>query len=128
MPHEGMVFVAVDYCRLHCTDGAAYFPAVATVSLGGSIVLDVFEKDPANGTKDMGSKPRRWRVLQEPNSLLVTTNSAYVETLHGIADVKEDHDLGVDTVANWKLLGDASVFENQEGKNCRKTRISLTCR
>lgn len=111
-----------------CTDGAAYFPAVATVSLGGSIVLDVTEKNNEGENEDHSAKPRHWRILQEPNSLLVTMASAYVDTLHGIADVLEDHDLNASTVANWTLLGDPSVFEKQQGKNCRSTRISLTYR
>jgi alkylated DNA repair protein alkB family protein 6 len=109
-------------------DGAAYFPAVATVSLGGSIVLDVFEKENDSDAKDPSTKPRQWRILQEPNSLLVTTESAYVDTLHGIADVTEDIDLNASTIANWTLLGDPSAIENQQGKNVRTTRISLTYR
>jgi len=108
-------------------DGAAYFPAVATVSLGGSTVLDVIEKVD-EGDKSDAKEPRRWRILQEPNSLLVTTGSAYVNTLHGIADVTEDHDLNAKTVANWTLLGDSPKFENQQGKNERTPRISLTYR
>lgn len=100
-------------------DGQAYYPMVATVSLGGTLVLDVSEK---------GDGARRWRVVQEPRSLLVTTDLAYTDTLHGIADVEEDVDLNQETVANWDLLGDRSVIECNGGRNARTTRISLTYR
>ncbi|KXT02864.1 hypothetical protein AC578_1815 [Pseudocercospora eumusae] len=101
-------------------DGAAYYPAVATVSLGGTLVLDVIEK---------GEKKRSWRILQEPRSLLVTTGEAYTETLHGIAEVEEDRELGSETVANWGLLGgEKSRIEECGGVNVRTTRISLTFR
>lgn len=111
-------------------DGAAYHPVVATVSLGGSLVLDVTEKrkgDDADAS-DGASEPKRWRILQEPRSLLLTTSSAYTDTLHGIAEVKEDLDLGPSTVANWTLLGNAGAIEANEGCNIRTDRISLTYR
>lgn len=101
---------------------------MATVSLGGSTVLDIVEKESGSNDNDSDKNPRRWRILQEPNSLLVTTGSAYVDTLHGIADVTEDLDLNAGTVANWNLLGNSSIFEDQGGKNPRTTRISLTYR
>lgn len=132
MPHEGAFplrsahtpKVTADFC----SDGAAYFPAVATVSLGGTVVLDVVEKEREGDENYPATRPRHWRILQEPNSLLVTTESAYVDTLHGIADVTEDQELNAETVANWSLLGNSSVFEKQQGKNYRTTRISLTYR
>jgi len=101
-------------------DGGAYHPVVATVSLGGTLILDVTER----GTES----PKRWRVLQEPRSLLLTTGEAYTETLHGIAEVTEDRDLGPETVANWSLLGNRGVIEGGGGVNRRTTRISLTYR
>ena len=105
-------------------DGDAYFPVVATVSLGGSLVLDVTEK-----RKDGGSEgPRRWRVLQEPRSLLLTTGSAYTDTLHGIAETTEDVELGPETVANWSLLGAPEAIEANGGCNLRTDRVSLTYR
>ena len=42
-------------------DGAAYFPIVATVSLGAPIVLDIYGKNQA-GTRDPWP---RYRILQE---------------------------------------------------------------
>lgn len=107
-------------------DGDAYYPVVATVSLGGSLVLDVTEKrgDAANSEEP----PKRWRILQEPRSLLLTTGDAYTDTLHGIAEVAEDVDLSAQTVANWSLLGDRQTIEANGGCNTRTDRISLTYR
>lgn len=114
-------------------DGAAYHPVVATVSLSGTIVLDVYEKA-ASGSADGDQAPenrqqRTWRILQEPRSLLVTTGSAYTDTLHGIAEVEEDVDLNEATVANWHLLGEGKeAVVDASGTNERTTRISLTFR
>lgn len=111
-------------------DGDAYYPVVATVSLGGSLVLDVAEKRKTDGdvAMDDSKELKRWRILQEPRSLLLTTGSAYTDTLHGIAEVTEDSTLGPETVANWSLLGDREVIEANGGRNARIDRISLTYR
>ncbi|KAF2668436.1 hypothetical protein BT63DRAFT_276793 [Microthyrium microscopicum] len=103
-------------------DGNAYSPVVATISLGGSVILELFEKD----TQDNSSRTPIHRILQEPGSLLVTTGEAYASLLHGIAPIEMDEDLGQDTVSNWTLLGNKAVFE---GGSCRRvTRVSLTYR
>lgn len=132
-------------------DGAAYSPVVATISLGGTVVLDLYAKredkeelagdgetqeptsealEPRTGLEPDGeddSRPRpTWRILQEPGSLLVTTGEAYVSLIHGISPIAVDKDLGPRTVANWNLLGNAENFE--EGFKARETRISLTYR
>lgn len=99
-------------------DGAAYHPIVATVSLGGTVVLDVTEKDGQG----------KWRIVQEPRSLLVTTGKAYSDTLHGIREVFTDEELHHDTIANWDLLGDREAIAANGGRNERTTRISLTFR
>ena len=99
-------------------DGDAYYPVVATVSLQSPIVLDVWEK--AN------SSAPRWRILQEPRSLLVTRGEMYAEYLHGIAAVDEDKELDQRTIANWSLLADPAAFDR--GRLQRQTRISLTFR
>lgn len=121
-------------------DGAAYFPLVATVSLGAPIVLDVYEKrcppssssTTAAGSEDDDRAERRatWRVFQEPRSLLVTLDEAYTALLHGIAEVEVDEDLGPATVANWDLLGQESkrLIEESGGGSVRGTRTSLTYR
>ncbi|KAG6024341.1 hypothetical protein E4U41_001801 [Claviceps citrina] len=103
-------------------DGAAYWPVVCTVSLGASLCLNLHR------TKEDGALDAvpAWRVLQEPRSLLITTETLYTDYLHGIADIEEDVDLCADGIANWSLLGDARLFA--EGRNMRETRISLTYR
>lgn len=106
-------------------DGAAYHPVVATVSLGGTLVLDVSSKCASDG---IGAAAGPWRILQESRSLLVTTGAAYVDTLHGIAEVTEDRELEPSTVANWELLGDRAAIEANGGRSQRTTRISLTFR
>ncbi|KAF2222724.1 hypothetical protein BDZ85DRAFT_172710, partial [Elsinoe ampelina] len=107
-------------------DGATYHPVTATVSLGGAVVLDVYEKVGQGGGQG-GGEARKWRVLQERGSLLVTTGEVYGGTLHGIAEVEVDEDLGPETVANWELLGERERWE-REGRNVRVTRTSLTYR
>ena len=111
-------------------DGAAYHPVVATVSLRGSLVLDVVEKVRHETSDDSNDQQqaKKWRIFQEPRSILVTTGSAYTDTLHGVAEIKEDIDLNESTVANWDLLGDREVLVANGGKNERTTRISLTYR
>lgn len=66
------------------------------------------------------------RILQEPRSLLITTEAAYTNLLHGIAPIQTDIDLNLENIANWSLLGEPGKFES--GKNERGTRISLTYR
>ena len=114
-------------------DGGAYWPVVATVSLGGSLVLDVTAKQ-SNSNSDADfettgrDKTASWRILQEPRSLLLTTGSAYTDTLHGIAEVAEDVDLNEQTVANWGLLSDQDAIAAKDGRSERTTRVSLTLR
>lgn len=103
-------------------DGAAYHPVVCTVSLGATLCLDIYRSN-ADGTRE--DKPLQ-RILQEPRSLLVTTDDLYKDYMHGIADIMADIDLNVNTVANWSLLGNTLHFE--QGINERRTRMSLTYR
>lgn len=101
-------------------DGSAYYPVVCTISLGGSLCLNIYK------SKDDGAlNPEpAYRILQEPRSLLISTDDIYTEYLHGIADVEEDVDL--ESVVNWELLRAQEVFAN--GHNQRSTRTSLTYR
>ncbi|KAG6007097.1 hypothetical protein E4U21_006359 [Claviceps maximensis] len=103
-------------------DGAAYWPVVCTVSLGASICLNL-HRSKEDGALD---PVPAWRILQEPRSLLITTEALYTDYLHGIADIEEDINLSAESVANWSLLGDAQVFT--DGRNTRETRTSLTYR
>ena len=103
-------------------DGPAYFPVTATVSLGSAIVLDIYEK---NGQSECESTAK-WRILQEPRSLLVTSGDMYRDTLHGIAEVQSDEELNSESIVNWSLLGSTETFAN--GISERKARTSLTYR
>ncbi|KUJ21052.1 calpain [Mollisia scopiformis] len=103
-------------------DGGAYYPVVCTVSLGSPLCLDIY------GTKDDGSREAepKWKILQEPRSLLITTDQIYADFMHGIANVTDDVDLGSSTVANWDLLRTSSNIQNHRSE--RRTRLSLTYR
>ena len=103
-------------------DGSAYHPVVCTVSLGASLCLNI-HKNNEDGT--LHPEPVA-RILQEPRSLLITTDDLYTDYLHGIADIEEDVDLSSSTVANWNLLRSKDPFVS--GQNARQTRVSLTYR
>ncbi|RMJ21188.1 hypothetical protein PHISP_07939 [Aspergillus sp. HF37] len=110
-------------------DGAAYYPLVATVSLGAPIVLDLYEKRGGEGSEDEGVEQKRtpqFRILQERRSLLIMRRKIYTDFLHGIAETCEDAGLGRESVCNWDLLREKSRFE--DGVYQRETRISLTYR
>lgn len=104
------------------TDGPAYFPVTATVSLASHTVLEIYEK---NEQGERNPAPT-WRILQEPRSLLVTTADMYRDTLHGISELESDEKLDLNSIANWDLLGDTIPYET--GIAARQTRISLTYR
>ncbi|KAJ5163436.1 uncharacterized protein N7500_005266 [Penicillium coprophilum] len=122
-------------------DGAAYYPLVATVSLGAPIVLNVYHKH-AQGDReesDITAKARRdvvgipdtnrrpqYRILQERRSLLVTRCKMYTDLLHGIEETTRDEDLGPHSICNWELLREREPY--QSGWYERKTRTSLTYR
>lgn len=54
-------------------DGPAYYPMVATVSLGAPIVLDVFKKS------EEGEGKARFRILQEPRRYVINLPSRRVK-------------------------------------------------
>jgi alkylated DNA repair protein alkB homolog 6 len=114
-------------------DGNAYSPVVATISLGGSLCLELTPK-PAPTQEDKEGEEKEgekyWRILQEPRSLLVTTGAAYATLLHGIQSIDRDEGLGPETVVNWELLGADTITRIEEagGINERSTRVSLTYR
>lgn len=105
-------------------DGSAYHPVVATISLGSHIVLDIYAKKP-DESGEREEKPR-WRILQEPKSLLITTAALYRDNLHGISEKGVDEDLNEIGVVNWDLIGRKQDFE--DGTKRRETRVSLTFR
>jgi alkylated DNA repair protein alkB family protein 6 len=103
-------------------DGPAYHSVVCTVSLGASLCLDIY------ATKEDGTIEREpcGKILQEPRSLLITTDEIYRNHLHGIAEIKEDVNLGPDSISNWTLL--RSPEDVVDGHYERKIRTSLTYR
>ncbi|EEH05031.1 conserved hypothetical protein [Histoplasma capsulatum G186AR] len=111
-------------------DGPAYYPVVATVSLGAPIVLEMSEKLVNHNHLRLEGSERtgasQFRILQERRSLLVTTGRLYTDYLHGIDERMMDVDLNPQTVCNWELLGDKEAFVT--GSYERETRISLTYR
>ena len=106
-------------------DGPAYFPLVATVSLAGHTVLDIYDRNEMTGKREP-----RWRILQERRSLLITTGEVYMETLHGIGDLERDYGLEENTVENWGLLREETREACLAGGGCleRNLRISATIR
>ncbi|KAA8644674.1 uncharacterized protein ATNIH1004_008880 [Aspergillus tanneri] len=106
-------------------DGAAYYPLVATVSLGAPIVLDLYPK--VQHTQDHPENRRpQYRILQERRSLLVTRKKIYTDFLHGIAETTKDEGLNADSICNWDLLREPERFRC--GWAERETRVSLTYR
>ncbi|KAJ5657205.1 uncharacterized protein N7484_000854 [Penicillium longicatenatum] len=114
-------------------DGSAYYPLVATVSLGAPIVLNLYEKNGnCNGKESHMSmnipphgKPR-FRILQERRSLLVMRQHIYTDFLHGIAETAIDEDLGPHSICNWDSLREKDSYS--AGWYSRETRTSLTYR
>ena len=105
-------------------DGDAYYPIVATVSLASTLVLDIYEK--RGPERIEGDGVPKWRILQEPRSLLITTGGLYRDYLHGIAEKEIDESITQEGICNWDLLGNSALFEG--GTNQRMTRVSLTFR
>lgn len=96
---------------------------MCTVSLGSSLCLNLHR------SRDGGAidPTPAWRVLQEPRSLLVTTESLYTDHFHGIADVDQDLYLSAEGgVVNWSMLGNPEEYAS--GHNVRGSRTSLTYR
>jgi alkylated DNA repair protein alkB family protein 6 len=113
-------------------DGAAYYPLVATVSLGAPILFDIYDKHDDNGlTAKVGDtgptehRPR-WKILQERRSLLVTRGKMYTDFLHGIAETTRDENIGPESICNWELLREKKAY--RKGWFERETRTSLTYR
>lgn len=111
-------------------DGDAYSRVVATISLGGTVCLDLTSKSAGDKGGEEVEEERRWRILQEPRSLLVTTGEAYAALLHGISPFERDEGLGAESVVNWELLGHETKTRINEasGVNERTVRVSLTYR
>ncbi|KDN39242.1 hypothetical protein K437DRAFT_296151 [Tilletiaria anomala UBC 951] len=123
-------------------DGRAYFPCVATISLGSHTLLDMYrwaQNDvPPEG--DRGARAREaepvFSILQERRSLLVTTGAAYHDYLHGIAERHTDAPEHLAKVVNVGRLADKRIERvihraaegNAHESLARQTRLSLTFR
>ncbi|KAG0234066.1 Alpha-ketoglutarate-dependent dioxygenase alkB 6 [Actinomortierella wolfii] len=130
-------------------DGPAYFPTVATVSLGSHCVLEFYKcnKDGSqsqsanaevggtNNEKGMvmdadkngsdSDRPRRtpdFSLLVQPRSLLVLKKEVYTGYMHGIREITEDN-LTEGNIVNMELQPSGLPTCIQRG-----TRISLTLR
>ncbi|KAJ5185204.1 hypothetical protein N7491_006925 [Penicillium cf. griseofulvum] len=145
-PHQAPNHVLVNEYRpgqgiMPHEDGAAYYPLVATVSLGAPIVLDMYHKHPqgdreesstqAKAGRDVAGIPSpnrrpQYRILQERRSLLIMRGKMYTDLLHGIEETTSDEDLGPHSICNWELLREREPY--QIGWYERKTRTSLTYR
>lgn len=103
-------------------DGSAYHPVVCTVSLGATLCLNIYK---SKGDGALDPEPA-YRIVQEPRSLLISTDDIYTEFLHGISDATEDVDLSAGSITNWGMLRDPDSFV--DGRNQRSIRTSLTYR
>jgi len=90
------------------TDGPAYDPRAAILSVGSAVVFD-FWRDHAHVRN--GEAPAL-SLLLPPRSLLVFTQEAYTSHLHGIADRRYDE---LEGVANWHCDSQRSMhFKGKE--------------
>ncbi|KAL7423580.1 hypothetical protein Q5752_001160 [Cryptotrichosporon argae] len=133
-------------------DGPAFFPLVATLSLGSHTVVDIHHyvsDDPSPPMTarppEVADAPARGRpiaavplahLLVMPRSLLLLSSSLYTSHLHGISPTTSDTVAGAPregatVVANARQLGDAKVVSAIQGEGWTKsrwTRTSLTFR
>lgn len=108
---------------LHHTDGPAYCPTVAILSLGGPCVLSfkrrLLPSEIGSPDADHGEA---CSVLLQPRSLLRFTGEYYIGHTHGIApDVSQD--VLTDTCVNASMAGAAAGQRVERGR-----RVSLTFR
>lgn len=76
------------------TDGPAYYPFAAILSLGSAVVFE-FWRDHAHSVSGL---PPALSLLLPPRSLLLFSHEAYSKHLHGIAARNEDE---LHNVENW---------------------------
>ncbi|KAJ7459498.1 hypothetical protein B0H11DRAFT_1872896 [Mycena galericulata] len=130
-------------------DGPAYFPVVATLSLGSHTVFHYYQyKEDAVGEPQDKREGRSidpapvLSLFLEPRSLVISEQALYLTHLHAIREIEEDPitagnaaappmlaDLGV-PIANWDRVtgADAIRVMSEGGVLKRGTRYSLTCR
>ena len=109
-------------------DGPAYYPAVATLSLGSHTVMHYY---------DLPTPEPVLSLFLEPRSLVITTQEQYTARAHGIDSVSSDR-VGEFVWANAEMTG-KTLCRDDEGAVCpslttegevllRRTRYSLTFR
>ncbi|KAJ7203583.1 hypothetical protein GGX14DRAFT_523426 [Mycena pura] len=126
-------------------DGPAYFPVVATISLGSHCIFHYYQYKPDDTLPDGGRSIDPTPVLSvllEPRSVVISEHSLYTAHLHAIREVEEDiitagnattppllSDLGV-PIVNWDrvTLPAAVKIMSEGGALKRAARYSLTCR
>lgn len=108
---------------LHHTDGPAYCPTVAIISLGGPCVLSFKRRlQPSEIGSPEAAHGEACSVLLQPRSLLRFSGDYYIGHTHGITpDVS--HDVLSDTCVNASLAGAAAGHRVARG-----SRVSLTFR
>ncbi|KAI0946284.1 hypothetical protein AcV7_010302 [Taiwanofungus camphoratus] len=130
-------------------DGPAYYPVVATLSLGSHAMFHYYQYKPqavsANGDNNTNSSENGrpidptpvLSVLLEPRSLIVTQSSLYTSHLHGIDDVVEDVFLQASNSENCSVrIANLDLLKGTEEREAiinggvlkRGIRYSLTCR
>ncbi|KAJ7854716.1 hypothetical protein B0H14DRAFT_3085493 [Mycena olivaceomarginata] len=126
-------------------DGPAYFPVVATISLGSHCIFHYYQykndADGGTGGRSIETAPIL-SILLEPRSVVISEHALYSSHLHAIREIEEDTitagnatsppvlaDLGV-PIANWDRVtgADAIGVMSKGGVLKRATRYSLTCR
>eukprot|EP00842_Homolaphlyctis_polyrhiza_P003027 jgi/Hompol1/3725/HPOL_003340-RA len=120
-------------------DGPKYHPAVATISLGEHALLDFYQGDLPQSPSSGPPKPR-FSVVVEPCSLIVLTEQAYTDYMHGIQESFEfdvsRHD-GTDGYCVANASGFLNRYASERGLptapdrvtvHREGTRISLTFR
>ncbi|KAG0206614.1 Alpha-ketoglutarate-dependent dioxygenase alkB 6 [Mortierella sp. GBA30] len=120
------------------TDGPAYLPTVATVSLSSHCVLDFYKIPPMaekkndhdiaavpSTEKDVRSHEPEFSLLVQPRSLLVLKEDVYNNYMHGIREIATDDPHQGNIVNLPQTLPEISPDSRPLE---RSTRISLTFR
>ncbi|KAJ3164675.1 Alpha-ketoglutarate-dependent dioxygenase alkB 6 [Geranomyces variabilis] len=118
-------------------DGPAFHPVVATVSLGGTGVLELERVAQQDGDAESSHEPppslilSPCSVLLEPGSLLVLSGEAYEDWTHSIPAREED--CGPFANVSAALDDDGSGDKDEDGvwhqrRRREATRVSLTFR
>ncbi|KAJ7153465.1 hypothetical protein C8R43DRAFT_1002063 [Mycena crocata] len=130
-------------------DGPAYFPCVATISLGSHAIFHYYQyRQEVIGLAPNGAEGRSidpapvLSILLEPRSVVISKDALYSTHLHAIREIEEDiitagsaatppilADLGV-PIANWDRVTGPDMLQvmSEGGVMRRSTRYSLTCR